>query len=330
MNNTMFKDIPTVETFRLEDTPKQSIQFYWLKIVSDGLGNPISVPLMVARGIVDQPILGLTAAVHGNELNGIPVIQRLFGEIDVNELKGTIIGIPVVNIPSFTRKKRRFIDGVDLNHIMPGKADGNVSQVYAYRIIDRVIKHFDYLLDLHTASIGRINSYYIRADMDNTKVKQLALLQNADIIVHNPPSDGTLRGAADEMGIPAITLEVGNPNTFQKKLIRGGVEGVHNVLAHLKMIPDEIALSDKETVICQRSYWIYTDIGGLLTVHVELRQLINKGQLIATMRDVFGHLIKEFHAPEDGVVIGKSVSPVSQSGSRILHLGIVKFKFCSR
>ena len=97
---------------------------------------------MVARGKEDFPILGLTAAVHGNELNGIPVIQRLFTEIDVKELKGTLIGIPVANIPSFVRKKRRFNDGVDLNHIMPGKPDGNVSQVYAYRFFNRIVKHF--------------------------------------------------------------------------------------------------------------------------------------------------------------------------------------------
>jgi len=301
-----------------------TIQTYWLQLVDNGMAQPVVVPIMIAKGKEEGPTLGLVAAIHGNELNGIPVIQRLFKEIDIQELRGTIIGIPVVNIPSFMRKKRRFIDGVDLNHIMPGKSDGNVSQVYAHRIIDRVIKHFEYLLDLHTASLGRINSYYIRADMDATKVRQMALLQNADIIVHNPPSDGTLRGAADEMGIPAITLEVGNPNTFQKRMIRSGIEGIHNVLVDLKMIPDEIVQAEKDSVICKRSYWIYTDKGGLLTVPVELRQKVEKGQLIATMRDIFGNLVKEYHAPEDGIVIGKSTNPVSQSGSRILHLGIVK------
>jgi predicted deacylase len=266
----------------------------------------------------------LTAALHGNELNGIPVIQRLFNEIDVNELKGVIVGIPVVNIPSFVRRKRRFNDGVDLNHIMPGKENGNVSQVYAYRFIQRVVKEFDYLMDLHTASSGRINTYYVRADMKHPVVRKLALLQNAQIIVHNPPSDGTLRGAADEMDIPAITLEVGNPNTFQKKMIRSGIEGIHNVLSFLEMTVDDIEEPDRETVLCKRSYWIYTDTGGLLTMHVDLMDKIKTGQLIASIRDVFGHLRTEYFAPEDGIVIGKSVSPVNQSGGRILHLGIEK------
>jgi predicted deacylase len=219
------------------------------------------------------------------------------------------------------RKKRRFNDGVDLNHIMPGKADGNVSQVYAYRFIDRLVKHFDYLLDLHTASFGRINSYYIRADMSVPIVRKLAELHEADIIVHNPPSDGTLRGAVEEMGIPAITLEVGNPNTFQKKLIRSGITGIHNVLCHLNMTDDEVVWTDKQTVLCHSSFWMYTDVGGLLTIVVELREKVKKGQLIASIRDVFGNKIKDYLAPCDGIVIGKSISPVNQTGGRIVHLG---------
>lgn len=309
--------------FNLEDTPKQSINKYWIRVISDGMGQPISVPIMVARGKSDYPILGLTAAIHGNELNGIPVIQRLFNEIDVEELNGVIVGIPVANIPSFLRKQRRFNDGVDLNHIMPGKKKGALSQVYAYRLIDKIIKHFDYLLDLHTASHGRINSYYVRADMTHEATSQMALLHNAQIIVHNPPSDGTLRGAVEEMDIPAITLEVGNPNTFQKKLIRSGVVGVHNVLSYLKMTEDEIEPPVNPTIICRESYWIYTERGGLLSIHVGLMDLLKKGDSIATIRDVFGNILEEYFAPEDGIVIGKSISPVNQTGGRILHLGII-------
>jgi hypothetical protein len=318
------KDIPIILDFNIEDTPRGTRRHYWLKIITDGLSNPISIPIMVMRGMKDGPILGITAAVHGNELNGIPVIQRLFNEVSADELSGTIVGVPVVNIPSFIRKERRFNDGVDINHVMPGKENGNLSSVYAYRFINRFVKHVEYLLDLHTASTGRINSYYVRADMSQPMVNKLALLQNADIIVHNPPSDGTLRGAADDLGIPAITLEVGNPSTFQKTLIRSGIDGVHNVLCHLGMIQDEIISPEKETVLCKESFWIYTDEGGLLTIPVNLRQMVKKGELIAELRDIFGNKVKEYFAPCDGIVIGKSVSPVNQSGGRILHLGVLK------
>ena len=301
--------------------PKGSINHFWMKIASDGLGCPISVPVMVAKGIKEGPVLGLTAAVHGNELNGISVIHRLFNELNVEDLSGIVVGVPVVNVPAFLRKQRRFVDGIDINHIMPGNEEGNVSQIYSYRFFDRLVSKFDYLLDLHTASQGRINSYYIRADLDHAITKELAFLQNADIIVHNPPSDGTLRGAADELGIPAVTLEVGNPNTFQKHMIRSGFVGIHNVLCYLEMIEDKIIPPDRETIICKNSRWIYTDVGGLLTVHPSLLQVIKPNEIIATIKDVFGVKIKDYQSTKSGIIIGKSVSPVNQSGGRILHLG---------
>lgn len=319
MNN-----IPLIKEFNIEEVKPGTRANFWLHLISDGFGSPISIPVIVLRGKHDGPVLGLTAAVHGNELNGISVIQRLCGEIDVEDLRGSIVAVPVVNVPSFMRKKRRFNDGVDLNHIMPGRKEGNVSQVYAYRFIDRIAKKFDFLLDLHTASFGRVNSYYVRADLSSDVTKDLAILQNADIIVHNPPSDGTLRGAADEMGIPAITVEVGNPNTFQKRLIRSGVTGIHNTLCYLNMIDDEIVKEEKNTVLCDSSFWMYTDKGGLLTVHAELRDVVEKGEVIATLRNVFGDKITEYVAEESGVVIGKSVSPVNQTGGRILHMGRIK------
>jgi len=313
-----------VETLDFAKAPKGAISRYWLEIVKDGMGLPVLIPVIVARGKEDGKTVGITAAVHGNELNGIPVIQRLFNELDVENLKGTIVGIPVVNVPSYLRKKRRFLDGTDLNHIMPGKKDGTVSQVYAWRVIEKVIKQFDYLLDLHTASNGRVNSYYIRADMSDEVVREMSLLQNAQIIVHNPPNDGTLRGTADELEIPAITLEVGNPNLFQKGMIRDGLTGIHNLLGYLKMTDSEVEAHSSETVLCKKSYWMYTDTGGLLTVLPSVTDLVKKGEVIARLSNLFGDLIKEYVAPEDGVVIGKSVSPVNQAGGRILHLGIVK------
>jgi predicted deacylase len=315
-------DIEIIKELNVKKAPKGAITRYWLEIVKDGMGAPIHLPVIVARGKTPGKVVGLTAAVHGNELNGIPVVQRLFKEIDVKTLKGTIVGVPIVNVPSFLRKRRRFPDGTDLNHIMPGRPDGNVSQVYAWRIVNRIVRHFDYLIDLHTASNGRVNSYYIRADMIDETVRKMALLQNAQIIVHNPPSDGTLRGAADELGIPAITMEVGNPNLFQRGMIRDGLTGIHNLLGYFGFTDSEVDESTHESVICKKSYWIYTDTGGLLTVHPKLTDEVKKGEKMATLRNVFGDVIREYQAPEDGIVIGHSVSPVNQAGGRILHLGI--------
>lgn len=322
-----YQNLKTAEHIKqldIDQIKEPGMYRFWLELVSDGMGQPIEIPILIAKGIEDGPIVGLTAAIHGNELNGIPVIQRLFRELDIEQMKGIVVGIPIVNAPSLLRKRRRFLDGTDLNHIMPGKENGTVSQIYAWRFVDKVLNQFDYLVDLHTASNGRVNSYYIRADMSDEVVRKMALLQNAQIIVHNPPNDNTLRGTAGELDIPAITLEVGDPNMFQKGMIRDGMTGIHNLLSWLNVTDFEIEENDSETLLCKRSYWIYTDEGGMLQVYPKVTQMVEKGERIATIRNVFGDIIKEYFAPEDGVVIGKSTSPVNQTGGRILHLGIIK------
>ena len=321
-----FPNIPDATfatTLDIEQTPRGETRRFMLHIVTDGMAVPIFVPVIVVRGIEDGPIVGITAAVHGDELNGIPVIQRLVSNLRPKRMRGTVVGVPGVNMPSLVRRQRRFIDGTDLNHIMPGKPDGTVSEVYAYRIVDRVVRHFEVLFDLHTASFGRVNSYYIRADMANEAVRRMALQQSAQIVVHNPPGDGTLRGAADDLGIPAITLEVGDPNTFQRGVIRSTATGIHNYLIELGVTDGTIEPPEQESILCSRSYWLYADTGGLLTVRPKIMQHIHAGEQIAVLRNPFGDLIRSYTAPEDGIVIGHSVNPLCQTGGRILHLGVL-------
>lgn len=314
--------IQQVESLDLSALDPGSVSRYWLKLTTDTLGNDLSIPVIIAKGKKEGPVLGLTAAVHGNEVNGIPVIQRVFREIDPNQLSGVIVGVPVVNIPALNDKIREFNDGKDLNHIFPGRPRGNESEVYAYRFFYSVVVHLNYLIDLHTASFGRVNSYYIRADLRDPVTAELARLQNAQIVVNNPPSDGTLRGAANEINIPSITLEVGNPNTFQRGLIRSSMTGIFNAMAYLKMLDVPIDSGQTPAIYCRNSYWIYTDTGGFLRVIPELAEKVSKGQLIAVQTNVFGDVVREYFAPDDGIVIGKSDHPVNQSGGRILHLGL--------
>ena len=300
------------------------IHTFYMDIIANGIAQDIYVPIMVCKGEESGPILGISAAVHGNELNGIKIIQKLFNELKDLNIAGTIVGVPVVNVPALLNQKRYFPDNEDINRIMPGKEDGNQSEVYSFRIVDRIISKFDYLLDLHTASFGRVNSYYIRANMKSRVSKKLALLQNADIILSNEGADGTLRSAATDLGIHSITLEVGDPNKFQKGMIRSGLEGIYNVMSHLNIIDEDIVEPQEESIICKKSYWIYADRGGVLEVYPNVTDEVKKGDEIAVIRNVFGEKLKSYNAPENGIVIGKSTHPIGQTGSRILHLGILK------
>lgn len=296
----------------------------FIELVGDGLGAGVRVPVLVARGVQPGPVLGITACLHGNELNGIPVIHRVFDALDVQQLKGTVVGVVALNVYGVHLNQREFIDGTDLNRIMPGHPQGSAAQVYASRILDRIVNQFNYLMDLHTASFGRINSLYIRADMKHETCAAFSYLQDAEIIVHNEASKPTLRGAAMRMGIPAITVEIGDPQTWQSSLTRSAVRGVRAVLDHLDMFPLETRdLTRSTPVLCRSSSWMYTDRGGLLDVRPGLCDVVSAGQHVATVRTAFGDVIREYNAPTDGIVVGRSVNPVGPTGARILHLGLI-------
>ncbi|MCA9651468.1 MAG: succinylglutamate desuccinylase/aspartoacylase family protein [Myxococcales bacterium] len=293
-----------------------------LSLTSDALGQAIQIPVLVARGKRPGPVVGITAAVHGNELNGIPVIHHLFAALEGKPLRGTVVGVVVANVPGLHAHQREFVDGTDLNHIFPGSQHGNVSQVYAHRLLHQLVARFDFLLDLHTASFGRINSLYVRADMSHPKTARMAILQKPQIILHNRASDGTLRGAAMEQGIPAITIEIADPHRFQPKYVRPTLVGVLSVLAELGLVRRRPPRPGPPPLLCERSYWMYTDRGGLLEVLPQLADRVEAGEVVARVRDAFGDLRTEYRAPESGVVIGKSTNPVGQTGARILHLGL--------
>lgn len=291
-------------------------------LVDSAASKAIRAPTIVIKGIEAGPVVGLTAAVHGNELNGIPTIHRLFETVDYRELKGSLVGVTIANVPGYLRHQRVYTDGQDLNRIMPGKASGSESQVYAHRLMTHILDHFDYLIDLHTASFGRVNSLYVRANMREPRTARLARAIGAEIIVHNAGGDGTVRSAMADRGVPSITVEIGDPQVIEEPFVRASRVGIRDALEQLGMLPEDSQLASSAAIECVRSAWLHTDAGGLLEVRPNVADRVKRGEIIATLADPWGQRLRTYRAPEDGVVVGKSTNPVCRTGSRILHLGI--------
>ena len=314
------------EELRISSLKKGEVHRVQIHLSDNALGVPWRVPLIIIRGVEKGPTVGLTAALHGDELNGISTIYKLIEEINPKKLKGTIVMVPISNVPGYLMNQRLFSDNVDLNRIMPGNPEGNTSQLYAHYFITKIVSKFNYLLDLHTASHGRVNSLYIRADIENEETRTLAYLQNPQIIVKKFDVEGTLRSWANDNGIPAITIEIGNPNAFQHKLVDETLEGILNTLRFLEMIDGEIKDMVTDAYVCDHSYWIYSNRGGIVDVLPRLADEVKAGDVIAKVYDVFGQVKEEIKANRSGVVIGKNVRPNCDAGTRIVHLGVNIFE----
>ncbi|MTI39209.1 succinylglutamate desuccinylase/aspartoacylase family protein [Fulvivirga lutimaris] len=309
------KNAPLIKSLDELDEARGTITNYWLEMGTDNYGAPIKIPVIYIQGVENGKTLGLTAAIHGDELNGIGIIHQLLETIDVSKLSGNIIAIAGLNAYALQNDQRRFIDDEDLNRNFPGKKNGHNSQQYAYKITENILPYFDFLIDMHTASFGRTNTMYARADMSNDTLRSLAEMQHADIILNSKEATAgsggqTMRATANQLGIPSITVEYGNPQVYQEVMINRGNQGIFNTLKWLKMYNDwQIPRPAQKVTYCKKSYWIYMEEGGFLEVTVELNQKVRKGEKIAVVKNAFGEVINTYLAPEDGIVIGKSTNP---------------------
>jgi len=310
------------EELRISSLDRGEIHRIHIQLSDNALGVPWRVPVIIIRGLEKGPTLGITAALHGDELNGISTIFKLIQEIDPKKLKGTLVLVPISNVPGYLMNKRYFSDNVDLNRIMPGKPEGVTSNLYAHQFTSKIISKFNYLLDLHTASHGRVNSLYIRADIDAEETRTLAYLQNPQIIVKKFDESGTLRSWANQNGIPAIIIEIGDSNAFQHTLIDETLGGILNTMKYLEMIDGEVEDMVKNATVCEHSYWIYSNKGGIVDVLPRLADEIKAGDVIAKVYDVFGQVKEIIKSDRSGIVIGKNFRPNCDAGTRILHLGV--------
>ncbi len=284
-------------------------------------GLPVDTPVLVVHGAQPGPVLCLTAAVHGDELNGIEIVRRVLHGLQPSRLAGTVIGVPIVNIQGFRRGTRYLPDRRDLNRYFPGSRGGSAASRIAYSFFNNVVMKCDALVDLHTGSFERANLPQLRADLSHAGVSALANGFGATVIVNSQPQPGTLRYAATMSGVPTVTLEAGGPVRLEPQEVTHGVRGVEALLHTLKMVIDERPWTENEETYF-RSAWVRADRGGILISNVELGRAVDKGELLGRITDPITNETIGIYAPSAGRVIGMARNQVVMPGFAAFHLGI--------
>jgi predicted deacylase len=284
-------------------------------------GVPVSTPVLAVNGALPGPTLCLTAAVHGDELNGIEMVRRVLHDIDPDKLSGAVIGVPIVNVQGFRRGSRYLPDRRDLNRYFPGNPDGSAAARIAHSLFSNVIAHCDALVDLHTGSFERANLPQIRADLRNPDVVTLTLGFGSMVVLHSEPTVGTLRYAATTAGIPTVVVEAGGPSQLELAEVKHGVKGVETLLTTLGMVRKVRLWGDPEPVY-YRSTWVRADNGGILLADVSLGSTVRKGDLLGTITDPMNNARSELRSPYSGRIIGMARNQVVMPGFAAFHVGI--------
>lgn len=279
------------------------------------------LPVYVKRGRRDGPTLFVSAAVHGDELNGIEIIGRLINSRRIKNLRGTLIAVPLVNAYGVLNKSRYLPDRRDLNRSFPGSKKGSLASRLANLLMTEVIAKCDYGIDLHTGAIDRTNLPQVRADLEDEATLNMAKTFGVPVLLNSPLRPGSLRQAAGEIGVKVLLYESGEALRFDELAIKAGYRGIINVMVSLGML-NKLRLKKQpvEPFIAKGSTWVRATNSGIVSHKKHIGDFVNKGNILAYIKDPFGEVIDKVLANVEGIIIGKQCIPLVHEGEAMFHI----------
>jgi hypothetical protein len=290
-----------------------------LSISETYTGDAIRIPLRVIRAKKTGPTVFVTAAIHGDEINGTGIIHDfLFGK-PIRLKSGTLILAPVVNVFGFESHERYLPDRRDLNRSFPGNKKGSLANRIAYTLMTELVDLCDYGIDLHTAAFQRTNFPNIRADLGNPKARRLAEAFGCVMVVDGKGPLGSFRREATKRGCPTIILEAGEPYKVEPSVLQIGTQGICNVLADLGMINAPL-IKPPFVAKIRKSKWVRAAVGGILKFHVSPGDFVKAGQSVVTNYSIMGIEQNVINSPINGMIMGMVTMPAVKPGEPICNI----------
>jgi predicted deacylase len=291
-------------------------------------GTSLAMPVHVVCGRREGPVLFVSAAIHGDELNGVEIIRRLLKRKALSSIRGTLLAVPIVNVHGFLDQSRYLPDRRDLNRSFPGSRKGSVAARMAHTFMNEIVEKANFGIDLHTGAINRSNLPQIRANLDDEATLQLAKAFGAPVVVNSNVRDGSLRQCAADKGMPMLIYEAGEALRFDELSIRAGLRGTINAMRHIGMLPLSKSARPVLPVVADSTSWVRAPDSGIVIRKVELGSRVTTGQALAIIGDPVGDEEAKVEAPFDGIVIGQSNLPLAHEGDALFN--VAAFKSVSR
>ncbi|WP_293269153.1 succinylglutamate desuccinylase/aspartoacylase family protein [Neptunomonas sp.] len=303
--------------FTVKPGETKQIEIAVAKLYTD---TDICIPVHVRRSKKPGPTVFVSAAVHGDELNGIEIIRRLIQLKSLKISSGTLILVPMLNVYGVLNQSRYMPDRRDLNRCFPGSAKGSLAGRVADIFLEEIVKHCDYGIDLHTGAIHRSNLPQIRANLNDPETRTLAEVFGVPVLLNADLRDGSLRQAAVESDTRILLYEAGQALRFDELSIQAGVKGVLNVIRHLGLVNRKLRRKILTPYIANHSSWVRANCSGIVHDLKNLGDQVQKGTPLAEIGSPFGEVIDIVTANKSGIIIGKQNIPLVQEGDAMFHI----------
>lgn len=291
--------------------------------------TPVTLPVHVLHGIRPGPTMFVSAAIHGDELNGVEIIRRLLRTLQPGNINGTLLCVPVVNAYGFIGRSRYLPDRRDLNRSFPGSSGGSLAARLAHLFLKEVVSRCSFGIDLHTAAVHRVNLPQIRCSIDkDRRAIDLAEAFGAQVVLESPDRAGSLRRSARDIGVDVLVYEGGEGLRFDEFAIAAGTRGIANVMLHRGMLelpdgvePEKVARTGESAVlIANASKWVRAPDGGIFRAVRTIGNAVSAGDIIGYVANPYEDSEIPVRSSVRGVIIGRTTLPVVNMGDALFHV----------
>jgi predicted deacylase len=284
--------------------------------------NTIDVPIIIERSKVPGPTVLITAGIHGDEVNGVEIVRQIIAKGINKPQKGTIICIPVINVFGFIQMNREFPDGRDLNRVFPGSKSGSLASRVAHKLIKEIVPHADLILDFHTGGSDRFNAAQIRIIKGAPKLKKLATVFGAPIVLYSKNMSKSFRNSCYKLGKSILLFEGGKSFHIDSNITNTGVNGTKRILNHLGMLSKKYKVSTpkKKCLYVLESRWIRAGHSGMFRASAKINHKASKGEIIGHITDPYGKFHHFIKAPNNGYIFNVNESPLIYQGDALFHI----------
>jgi hypothetical protein len=302
--------------------------------VPAGSDAALSIPVVVVNGAKAGPTLAIVSGAHGTEYASIIAVERLIQQLDARTISGTVILVPLVNIPSFEQKVAHVnpIDGKSMNRYYPGTATGTQTERASLAITHEVVEKSDHLIDLHGGDLDeslRPYSYWTKTgnEKQDAVSREMVLAFGLDTIIisadrpKDPAASRYLENTASTRGKPSITAEAGHAGTVEHEDVQALVDGCLSVMRYLKML-DGAPTTVAAPVWIERVDTVASDATGIFYPLVKRGTYVQKGARVGYVTDYLGRTMLEAKAPESGIVLFIRAVPSMTKGETIVNIGV--------
>ena len=302
----------------------------WLSITARAGGGNWCLPVLVIRGSRPGPRLTVLGGIHGDEYDGPEVIHKLFGSLSAVDLCGTLVMVPVCNVPAYEACRRTSpIDGANMARVFPGDVGGTITQQLAYWIGELFIRGAGALVDIHSGGVAYdlptlVGCQYGENLLDERCI-EIARAFGAPVLwLHpGPMPPGRTLSAAQTFGVPAVSTEAAGGGGVSHEVLACFVRGVNNVMRYLGMASSAVEVIGTTFELVgggNLDVMITAPCAGHFRSEVALMEAVVSGQRIGAVYDLGGREVAPLYANRDGVVVCLRRLHRVDAGDGVFHI----------